>query len=415
MSSTIFYSWQSDRSTKEGRNLIERALEAAVKRISDDITVEASLRDQLRLDKDTKDAPGSPPIFQTILDKIDAAAVVVADLTICGSRQDGRFSPNPNVLIEYGFALKALGHGRLIAVMNVAHGKPSRDSLPFNLADRRFPIVYEVPDDAVDEVRRQAREKLSKELEDALRNVLQSAEFKGGPSPMKHSGPPQFVCAVPQEGNARFRPRGKPLGFVRDSFAQRVGQPSAIPIHLAEGAASWARVMPLHDPSRKWKTSDLKQPALNLATIAMMAESGNGSFGFLEADDGCGYFAVFDNKLTYAVAYVFKTGEVWIVNSRMGRVSEYFELDEKSFVQTLDVSATFLSAIGCPKPYRWEVGLEGVQERKLSTPENRLRNFGKCLANQILLTGSYENAGNTKELLRPFFEEVFDQCGSSRA
>jgi hypothetical protein len=45
---------------------------------------------------------GQPPIVETILRKTDEAAVFVADMTFTAKRVDGRPSPNPNVLIEYG-------------------------------------------------------------------------------------------------------------------------------------------------------------------------------------------------------------------------------------------------------------------------------------------------------------------------
>ena len=89
MSRTVFFSWQSDRPKEEGRDLIEQALEDAVEKIAADITVEEAIRDGLELDKDTKGVPGSPPIFETILNKIDKASVFIADLTFCGNRCTG--------------------------------------------------------------------------------------------------------------------------------------------------------------------------------------------------------------------------------------------------------------------------------------------------------------------------------------
>jgi hypothetical protein len=93
----VFFSWQSDRLAREGKNLIERALDIATKRISKDLQIEEDPRDPLKLDKDTLDVPGSPPIFDTIRQKIDRAAVFVADLTFVSTRPNGDPSPNPNV------------------------------------------------------------------------------------------------------------------------------------------------------------------------------------------------------------------------------------------------------------------------------------------------------------------------------
>jgi hypothetical protein len=176
---TVFFSWQSDRSTKEGRNLIERALGTAVSRIAKGTSVDEAARDGLEVDKDTKGVPGSPPIFSTILDKIDRAAVFVPDLTFVGTRLDGSPTSNPNVLIEYGWALKSLGYSRIISVMNETHGAPTRQSLPFDLVNFRFPITYNVPDDANDTIRHAERDHLATKFEAALKAVFESTEPRG--------------------------------------------------------------------------------------------------------------------------------------------------------------------------------------------------------------------------------------------
>jgi len=123
---TVFYSWQADTSTLVGRNLIERALEKALGELNKGDEVEEAQREELAVDRDTMGVAGSPPIVQTIFDKIDRAAVFVPDLTFVGKRLDDRPTPNPNVLIEYGWALKSLTHSRIVPVMNVAFGAPRR-------------------------------------------------------------------------------------------------------------------------------------------------------------------------------------------------------------------------------------------------------------------------------------------------
>ncbi len=69
MAQFIFFSWQSSRSPREGRNLIERALKIAIENLSEDAALEEAIRDGLDLDKDTKNVPGNPPIFDTILER----------------------------------------------------------------------------------------------------------------------------------------------------------------------------------------------------------------------------------------------------------------------------------------------------------------------------------------------------------
>ena len=154
MSGTIFFSWQSDRPSSVCRNFIERALQSAVDRLKADINVEVAVRENLAVDKDTRNVPGTPPIFETIMAKIAAASVFVPDLTFVMSTANQSSVSNPNVLIEYGLALRKPGHAQIIAVMNDAFGKPTEEDMPFNLRHSKFPITYTLREGASDEERR---------------------------------------------------------------------------------------------------------------------------------------------------------------------------------------------------------------------------------------------------------------------
>ena len=177
MGNAIFFSWQSDRPTLTGRNFIERALKDALKRISADATVQDAPRGELLVDRDTLNVPGSPPIFETILTKIEEAVIFVPDLTFVGVRESGRPMPNPNVLIEYGYALSQHGHPRIIAIMNAAYGEPKPENMPFNLGHIKFPICYRLQPGAGEEERKNVRSILSKDLESAIKLVFESEGF----------------------------------------------------------------------------------------------------------------------------------------------------------------------------------------------------------------------------------------------
>ncbi len=162
---TIFFAWQSVRS---GRNLIRRALDRAIERLHAD----ASIEEALRVDHDTDGVPGSPAVTATILKKIDEGDVVLADVTFIGTDLKGRPVPNPNVMLEYGYALARKGDRGVLAVMNTAFGHP-RD-LPFDIAHRRWPIQFELPDDADEKTRAKISATLSKAFEEHLRMILAS-------------------------------------------------------------------------------------------------------------------------------------------------------------------------------------------------------------------------------------------------
>lgn len=130
MTDRVFYSWQSDCPNSTNRGLISTALEKAVKEIRHDDTISI----EPVIDRDTSGVPGSPDITESILLKIKKASVFVCDISIIDSSVN-KPSPNPNVLIELGYAIKVLGWSRLIMIMNTEFGKPS--ILPFDLRGRR--------------------------------------------------------------------------------------------------------------------------------------------------------------------------------------------------------------------------------------------------------------------------------------
>lgn len=166
---TVFYAWQSDTPRKLNKNFIYEALRSALSRISADPTIE----DSPRIDHDTKDVAGIPEIASTILQKIDICGVFVADLTIVGQtpERDGKVKlvPNPNVMLELGYALKAVGSEAIICIMNEAFG--SVDAQVFDLAHRRWPITYKL-DDHKDPKYKKVQEDLSHKIEGALRIII---------------------------------------------------------------------------------------------------------------------------------------------------------------------------------------------------------------------------------------------------
>ncbi len=166
MHATVFYSWQSDTKAAANRTLIQDALEAAVKelRTAGTIAVEPVL------DRDTQGIPGAPDISTTIFDKIERCTVMVADVTIVGRGAD-RPAPNPNVLLELGFALKAIGWKRIILVQNLAFGMP--ENLPFHFRQKRI-LTFRSEEESSE--RASARRHLQASLKNALKLVLGDTE-----------------------------------------------------------------------------------------------------------------------------------------------------------------------------------------------------------------------------------------------
>lgn len=179
---TVFYSWQADRPGNGNRYFIERALDEALKALATSGTIaEADRPAVATLDQATSGVAGAPDIVPTLFAKIAEASAFVADVTLINTlsaapwwlrlvrRDDSipRPMPNPNVLIETGYALHALGSPGLILVINTAFGPIQQ--LPFDLQQKRV-LAYHLPSGASDKAA--VRKRLVGALTEALRLCL---------------------------------------------------------------------------------------------------------------------------------------------------------------------------------------------------------------------------------------------------
>jgi hypothetical protein len=295
--------------------------------------------------------------------------------------------------------------------MNIAYGNPKHEGLPFDLAHLRFPVTFDLAEGANETVRRNTRDNLAKELGGALRTIFDSEEFK------TQTPKPPEAPAFPRQKNvagslARFRIQGKPLGLLTDPVAQLIGQPESSELQLCEGAACWFRLMPTRDPGRHLPVFEIRNRASDLALMPVLHMSQN--IGFVRGSDGCGYYSVDGGNTTRSVAYVFKTGEIWLVDSWLAQVG-VVELNENAFTETLrkcaEVSTNRLGLLG---PYQWEAGFEGIFGRMLARPSQSNRRRGTAVEECVYDSGQFALGEDPAETLRPFFEKVFDCFGLRR-
>ena len=167
MDAIVFYSWQSDLPNATNRGFIQKALENAAKFIARDESIEV----EPVIDRDTSGVPGAPDIADTIFKKIERSDVFVCDVSIINQNSGSRPTPNPNVLIELGYALNALGSERVIMVMNTAFGDLSQ--LPFDLRMRRV-MTYHMPKENQD--RATERRKLERRIDKELRFIIEKGK-----------------------------------------------------------------------------------------------------------------------------------------------------------------------------------------------------------------------------------------------
>jgi len=132
---TIFYSWQSDLPNKTNWGFIEDCIVSSTKELKKIQPVPININ----IDRATREETGSPDITESIFSKISNSSVFIADISIVNNfwlNKKGRKTPNPNVLIELGYAARTIGWEKIICIFNTDYGKLS--DLPFDLRNRRI-------------------------------------------------------------------------------------------------------------------------------------------------------------------------------------------------------------------------------------------------------------------------------------
>lgn len=408
MGKTLFFSWQADTPSRVGRGFLKQCLEEVCQNLTADTDIDEAHRD-MSVDSDTQGVAGQPPIVETIFRKIDEASVFFADLTFVGTRLDERPAPNPNVLIEYGWALKSLKHERVICVMNTGFGVPTAENMPFDLRHVRWPIQYSLPDSAsADDIKKEKR-KVVAALTTAIRACIATI-----PEDSKLSN--EFPAAATGNDKARFRNSNEELGFTEGFFDDEPKK-----VMLTDGPAIWLRVMPFFSPSRTWPVHELKELFLT-DPQPLPITFGNGC-NQLRAEDGVGMYRPLNSsdnpQLTDSVAFMFETGEIWSVDTHLlTRNDRILFFLEEQLERTLLRDIQFLKRIGAEPPYRVIAGVTGIKGRAYNYPlppnQGRVGLGPICAANIVEEKGVYMNGAEPIEALRPFFEALFNKCAMQR-
>lgn len=205
----IFWSWQSDIDGNISRHFIKECLIKAVTELKD----EAIFDSRVEIDHDTKDIPGSPPITDTILEKIKNCSVFIADVTpVAFIKSNKKKIMNPNVAIETGYAIALVGNHNIISIMNESFG--SIEDLPFDLRYKRGPVTYTLKNNAEkSEIKIQENELVNK-LKIALKNYISVSENskQNNSLNLDINGPAIFF----DPGKPIFRLPGDGWGLLKD-------------------------------------------------------------------------------------------------------------------------------------------------------------------------------------------------------
>ena len=298
----IFWSWQSDTPKEIGRFFVRDALREAIQALKTDEDflepVEREAAARLELDSDRQGVPGTPDLAATIFEKIEAADVFLADVTLVGATPNGKKMINSNVAIEYGHAHHALSFQRVLMVQNNHYG--DGDALPFDLRQKSWPLQFTLAPGASKDAIKEERAKLKTQFIVALRPYLT----------MTAVAPPPHV-ETPFVGS-------KAVFFDGHEVIARnhAPEPDAIEYRFAEPKALYLRLIPTVARATPLKLAGLHNDVVNRRVDLLLRNL---------------YMGVGDRNVHGAITYephgtatfpraftqVFPNGEFWAVTTEM--------------------------------------------------------------------------------------------------
>ena len=416
MSSSVFYSWQSDLANNLNRGLIRKALDDAMRAINYDLDVEEAIR----VDQDTQGVSGSPPITETILGKIERCSVFLPDVSfVCGT-EETRKSPNPNVMIEYGYALKVCGDERIIPVFNTAFG--DWEKLPFDMRHKRRPILCCASDDLSADDLRRVRGELAKKLEIALRTTHESGLFEPRDKPIPVHQP---VPAKDEHGGS-FLSQHETLGIATRHRLSR----EADNLVLRNGALIYMRLWQQSLRPKEYTNTEVFNVA-NTSTLSPMCSNRSGGWSYGRNRYGAFSFYTFEepNNEAIGVTQLFKTGEIWGIDTYYLNIPTTNETsDHAKYIPTTAVEADLLYTlkkyleaaqdhIELTPPLELRVGMTQVEGYELAVdPKLFMDRFAGRIFEpafeQASLIESYD--AKADEIMLPFFRLMYDTAGEVR-
>jgi hypothetical protein len=345
----VFWSWQSDTPNRNNHYFIRDALKLALDQVELDLDLSEAERPEI--DHDTKGKAGLVAIVDTVFEKIDEAAVFVADLTYVGSSAQGKLLPNPNVMIELGYAIKVLGPERIILVSNAGYGCRPED-LPFDLRHRRAPILFNLPPEAVSGDRDKAQQALVSSLTPALAGCL---------GLVRDQTAKQIVYA-----GAPARPSDRSTWLSADEEIKHLD-------HFHNGGMATRRVIEqprfyLRLIPAKYEGTKSPREVYDLGLLARLHPWINGDGGVHPL--GAVVTGITNEGEVYAVTQWFKkTGEVWAFSCRatFSRAEDGQRLlawgdIPKSWIAQLDATLDLLAKLGVKGPILAEAGVTGLAD-----------------------------------------------------
>jgi len=407
---TVFYAWQSDLPNGTNRTFIEHCLEAAI----DAANAKRSPPERLVLDKDTQGVSGMPVITEVIFSKIASCAVFVGDISFITSPESARPIPNPNVLIELGYALASISDRRIIGVFNEAYG--DTHDLPFDLRSRRFPLAYHVAGGDEAEQRSREREKLVRRLAEAL---VSAAEFAPDEPDTGAANPLPAHAARPVSDSTFVMDRSIARTASRDDEGRENEH-----VFWHSNPSAWLRVIP-HVQKAFTRAALWEVVRSNL--VGLEAFGGSAQTRAVLNDDGViaiGFDGREPETIASRVTQVFRTGEMWGMNRLLIEPQRTeprtFQIPwpgvALAFERSLSHYLKFAEeTLALEYPVTVVAGLVNIKDAPLvreakwapETPTTA-RSFESSIIRFWTVRSS---VSDSRSVLHPLYEAIFEACG----
>lgn len=352
--SRVFWSWQSDESPANCRTFIRGALVDAIAAVNEELSVDDA--DRPEIDHDTRGTAGMADIPATILSKIASSAVFVADVTPIAQSASGKWLPNPNVMIELGWAMKSPGWERVICVLNTAGGATIED-LPFDIRQRRI-ITYSLADGDAEGRKRSTRKQLVKDFKGALdTNLGQHLDEVAASRPVRR-------IEARKDNPSVWASAGTSLVH-NDAF----GQAGRDELRRPDGPRSYMRVTPQSWEKGTPNITDVKElkPSVNAPSDGCSSGSyGANADGFVRYWI-TGYGEDKSPETENVTQYFEETGEFWMLHGtaiapHRGKVFLRDKMMLAVWSAMLRQSLAAMDQLGAGRLRVVEVGLWGMEE-----------------------------------------------------
>jgi len=339
----------------------------------------------------------------------------VPDLTFVGRSENGRLLPNPNVLIEYGWALKELSHSRIIPVMNTAFGEANAETLPFDMRHLRHPLTYHVGPSANAGDRASEKDALVKELVNAISTIFDSGVVES----VQHPGFPEVE---PTDNPSTFLASGEVLARLPGNRFD----PERV-LFLPDVERLFLRLV----PTRQVEAIESATVALDMIRSGRLSAMGETAGTHERNKPGalvCKYGE--NNNEVLMLTQLFLSRELWGIDT--------YTIRKEILIENVDVSFGFFrwtafqncfvaaltdyvkfaqQQLNLEPPLRFIAGATDVEGYRMTAPIGMpFTNYDSFKGNVVNPHIVYESEiadyeVDVETVLRPFFVKVWDECG----